>query len=111
MVLAAILYTFPVQAVDEWGYTLTPYIWLPTVGGQLKYNIPPGAGGSPNVDAGPDSYLENLYFALILAGEARKGHWSLLGDLIYLDFAGSNARMVSVNLPGGGFIEYRFYTR
>jgi hypothetical protein len=40
----------------------------------------------------------------MLAGEARKGRWMLLGDLIYLDFAGSDARTVSINLPGGGTV-------
>jgi hypothetical protein len=104
MVTIAALTAPPAQAADDWSFSLTPYIWLPTVSGQLKFNIPPGDAGSPNVESGPNSYLENLDFALMLAGEARKGRWSLLGDLIYLDFAGSNGKTMSVNLPDGSIV-------
>lgn len=104
MGFAAMLCASPVQAADDWSFSLTPYLWLPTIDGQLTFNIPPGGGGSPNVEAGPDNYLENLDFALMLAGEARKGRMLLVGDLIYLNFAGSDARTVSVNLPGGGTV-------
>lgn len=96
--------TAPVFAADDDRFSLTPYIWLPTVGGQLKYEIPPGSGGSPNVESGPDSYLENLDFALMLTGQMRMGRWSVFGDLIYLDFAGSSSKTKSVNLPGGGSV-------
>jgi hypothetical protein len=102
--MIATLSASPSRAADDWSFSITPYIWLPTVSGQLKYNIPPGDAGSPNVESGPNSYLENLDFALMLTGEARKGRWSLLGDLIYLDFAGSNAKTVSVNLPDGSIV-------
>jgi hypothetical protein len=90
------------QTEDGWRFSLTPYIWLPTIGGQLKFTIPPGSGGSPIIDAGPNDYLENLDFVILLTGEARKGRWSILGDFVYLDFAGSDAKTVGVELPGGG---------
>jgi hypothetical protein len=35
---------------------------------------------------GPNDYLENLELALMVAGEARKGEWAILADVIYLDF-------------------------
>lgn len=101
---AALLCAVPAHAADDWSFTLSPYIWLPTIEGQLKYSIPPGAPGSPNTETGPNSYLEKLDFALMLAGVARKGRWMLLGDLIYLNFSDSDARTVSVNLPGGGTV-------
>ena len=44
------------------------------------------AAGEAEVDTGPNDYLENLSFALMLAGDARKGRWSVFTDLIYLDF-------------------------
>lgn len=86
---------------DQWRFTLTPYIWLPNVDGTLKFSVPPGAGGSPAVDVGPNSYLENLDFALMIAGEARRGDWAIISDVIYLDFAGESSTVKSVSGPGG----------
>ena len=34
---------------DEWKFSITPYLWLPNIDGTLKYSIPPGSGGSPEV--------------------------------------------------------------
>jgi len=102
--LTVLICTSPAFAVDDWKFSLTPYIWLPTIKGQLNFDVPTGGPGSPNVEAGPSDYLSDINSALMLAGEARMGRWSLLGDLIYLDIDGAKARTVSVNLPGGGTV-------
>jgi hypothetical protein len=81
---------------DQWRFALTPYLWLPNIDGTLKYSLPPGSGGSPSVDVGPNRYLENLDFALMLAGEARRGDWAIVSDVIYLDFAGESSAVKSV---------------
>ena len=60
------------QAEEHWTFSVTPYIWLPNVNGTLKYNPPP-SGGAPEVDTGPNNYLENLSFALMLSGETAVG--------------------------------------
>ena len=86
---AILLTTLPVEAEqpsDGWTFAVTPYLWLPNVDGTLKYSAPPGGGGGPEVGVGPSSYLENLSAAFMLSGEARKGKWSIVSDLIYLDF-------------------------
>src|SRR5262249_38213801 len=57
---------------DRWTFSLTPYLWLPNVNGTLKYSVPPGAAGSPEVSTGPNNYLQNLQSVLMLAGEARR---------------------------------------
>ena len=88
------------HAQEEWRFTLTPYLWLPNINGTLKYAIPPGGGGRPEVETGPNDYLENLSFALMLAGEARKGKWSLFTDLIYLDFDSEGSTVKAVNFGG-----------
>jgi hypothetical protein len=90
----------PQDAGAQWQFTLTPYIWLPNVDGTLKYSIPPGAGGAPEVGVGPNNYLENLSAALMLAGEARKGPLSIFSDLIYLDFNKEGSSVKSVNFGG-----------
>jgi hypothetical protein len=99
--LGAVLLCAPICANaqaegDQWRFTLTPYLWLPNVDGTLKYSVPPGASGSPSVDVGPNDYLENLDFALMLAGEARKGKWAIISDFIFLDFAGESSTVRSV---------------
>jgi len=86
---------------DQWRFTLTPYLWLPNIDGTLKFSVPPGASGSPSVAVGPNDYLENLDFALMLAGEARKGDWAIFSDVIYLDFSSETAAVKSVSGPGG----------
>jgi len=87
-------------AEEGWTFSLTPYIWLPNINGTLKYAIPPGGGARPEVDTGPNDYLENLSFALMLAGDARKGRWSVFSDLIYLDFDSESSQVKAVNFGG-----------
>lgn len=66
---------------DKWTFTLTPYLWLPTVDVSLKYDLPNREADS-EVEAGPS----DLEMAFMISGEARKGKWSLFTDFIYLDF-------------------------
>ena len=56
---------------DEWRFSVTPYIWLPTVDGELSFGEPPGLVVSPDVEVGPIDYLENLKGVFMIAGEAR----------------------------------------
>jgi hypothetical protein len=90
----------PQDAGARWQFTLTPYIYLPNVDGTLKYSIPPGAGGAPEVGVGPNNYLQNLSGALMLAGEARKGPLAIFSDLVYVDFNKEGSSVRSVNFGG-----------
>ncbi len=103
-ILTALLVTTALQgrayAEEGWSFSLTPYLWLPNINGQLKYAIPPGGGARPEVDTGPNNYLENLSLALMLAGEARKGKWSAFTVLIYLDFDSEKSAVKAVNFGG-----------
>jgi hypothetical protein len=96
--------TSPALAADdqssEWRFSATPYIWLPAIDGKLKYNIPPGAGGSPNVDINSSDFLQGLDFLFMLAGDARKGDWGILTDFVYADLAG-DAKIHTITGPGG----------
>jgi hypothetical protein len=56
-----------------------------------------------SVDA--SSILDNLAFAFMINGEARKGRWLLATDLIYLDLSSGDSAVRSVDLnPGPGRI-------
>jgi hypothetical protein len=90
---------------DKWTFAVRPYLWAPGISGTLKYDIPPKGDGASNVDF--SSYiLQNLNFALMLSAEARKGEWSVLTDVVYLDVESGDAKVKSGSLAGpGGRIE------
>jgi hypothetical protein len=86
---------------DKWTFALRPYLWAPGISGTLKYDVPPSGGGGANVDI--SSYvLENLNMALMLNAEARKGDWSLLTDVVYLDVESDDSTVKSVSFTGPG---------
>jgi hypothetical protein len=101
VLIAAAVPAWQARAQEEdWKFSLTPYLWLPNVNGTLKYSVPPGGSSAPGVETGPNNYLENLQAALMLAGEARSGLWSVFTDVIYLDFADQKSAVKSVNFGG-----------
>jgi hypothetical protein len=81
-------------AGDQWTFAVTPYLWLPNVNGSLKYDLP-NIDPSPEVETGPNDYLENLEMAFMISAEARKNKWSIFTDYIYLDFGDENSRVKS----------------
>jgi hypothetical protein len=83
-------------ADDDWKYSVTPYLWLPSFNGNFKYSLPPSTG-SPEVET---YYLNKLNAVLMLAGDARKGNMSFFTDFIYLDIAGSDSHVKSVDFGG-----------
>jgi hypothetical protein len=102
--MTAAIFTVTAQAqsvapADTWKFSITPYLWLPTIDGTLKYNIPPGAGGSPSFEVGPNDYQ----FAMMISGEVRKDRWSVFTDIIYLSFSSVTTGFKSVDF-GGSFV-------
>jgi len=85
---------------QEWRFGVTPYLWLPNIEAQGTADAPPD-GGEPAFEVGPVDYLDNLDFVLMLAGEARRGSWSLRSDVIYLDFSNQRSAIKTVSGPGG----------
>ncbi|QBR01454.1 hypothetical protein [Paraburkholderia pallida] len=83
-----------------WQFALTPYLWLPSVSGTARFTLP---NGGADASTGPYNYLQNLRFALMVQGEARKGDWSIFGDAIYLNFGrhGSNVNAFNTSLGSG----------
>jgi hypothetical protein len=92
-----------VTPTNQWTFSATPYLWLPNINGTLKYSIPQGASGSPDVETGPNDYLQNLQAVVMLSGEARNDRWSVFTDIIYLSFADEKSSVKSVNF-GGNFV-------
>ena len=108
-VLAGLALLVPLGATAQpdappWKFSVMPYLWLPSVDGKINYGPPPG-GGSANVSIDADTLLDNLDFAFMINGEARKGRWLVATDVIYLDFANTDSTVRSVDLnPGPGRI-------
>jgi len=87
---------------DRWRFTIAPYIWLPSVSGSMKLSLFPSSGrGTTDISSG--DYLDNLSFAGMLDMQVEKGRWSILSDIMYVNFSDDNrsAHLVGV-LPGGG---------
>ncbi len=103
--LCATIFTAQAQAqsdappADQWKFSVTPYLWLPNINGTLKYSVPPGAG-SPEVETGPNDYLQNLQAVIMISGEVRKDRWSVFTDLIYLDFADEESSVKAIDFGG-----------
>lgn len=98
--------TTPACAVDDglydgaWHFSVMPYLWAPGYEGHFRYNIPPGAKGSPNVRVGPIDALQLLHFAFMGTGEVNKGRWGLYTDVVYVDFDNTKARVKDITGPG-----------
>ena len=85
----------------EWEYSLTPYLWLPTISMDSSrtpfINLP--SIDRPGLDVGPTDYLEALDFGFMIAGDMRNDEFVFMGDYIYLDFSVDDK---DINLIGAG---------
>jgi len=52
------------------------------------------------VEIDANDVLEDLDIAFMLIAEARKGRWSILTDVIYLDFSGQESKVNSIDSAG-----------
>ena len=93
-----------IKKQDEWRFTLTPYLWAPSISGNMKFGLPAGSGEG-KADVSSSDYLENLQFAAMLSFEAAKGRWSILSDVLYFEFSDSNRDATVPGLGvGSGFV-------
>lgn len=88
--LLIIPFLFPmVSHAEDWNYSLTPYLWVPTISVESN-NIDNSGTGT---EVGPSDYLSALDFGFMINGEARKDKLVIKGDLIYLDFSVDDAQL------------------
>jgi hypothetical protein len=71
------------KAPAKWQFQLAPYAWL--AGQKGKVATLPGLPESDIEVDFWDDILGDIKGALMLVGEARKGHWGLLTDVAYTD--------------------------
>lgn len=111
--LVAVIFPLLIMAAPAWGqssshtpgwqYSITPYLWLPTMEGNLRYGPPTAGTATPNVSVDADALLGALDFAMMFSADARKGKWSVVTDLIYLDLSSDKSGVRSIDFnPGAG---------
>lgn len=90
---------------NSWKFAIAPYLWLPNVSGALSFSGNSSTGGGRlDLGTGPDSYLQNLQFLLMLQAEASKGDWAIVADAAYLDFSHQQTTLNSVGAGNGAAI-------
>ena len=107
LLLSALVLPVQAQTVPRaepgWQFSVTPYAWVPSIDGTLRYQLP-GQSGSGSADVSKDgsSILEALNFAAMIAAEARYQRYSVMTDFIYLDLGANGSKLRDVNFGGGG---------
>jgi len=96
--LACVLMVTPAHAqfagpasTDAWQFSAALYLWGADVGGETR------SGSTIEVDFG--DIVDNLEMAFMGTFQVRKGKWSFLTDVIYLDISADNT--VNATVPGG----------
>src|SRR6478672_9396108 len=76
------------ESSDGWHVSLSPYLWLTGVSGDLTAPFPlPGR----DVDVDFGDLVDHLDGAFMGKGEVRYDRFGVLGDLLYLKVSGTNA--------------------
>ena len=90
-------------ASSDWNFSVMPYLWLPSIKGDLNYGPPPTGGGSPSVSVDASKLLDALEFAGMFSAAARKDRWVIATDFMYLHMGSDKSAVRSVDLnPGSG---------
>src|SRR5215471_10142864 len=60
-----------------WIFSITPYVWLPTISTTYSYTGPRGASVTDTISAGIGDYISELNFGLMVGGEARYDRFTI----------------------------------
>jgi hypothetical protein len=82
------------RPADAWTFTLSPYVWFSGLGGEVTG--PHGAGETFSADFG--DIFGTMKFSFMGLAEARRGNFSLVTDIMYLN--------LQQGVPVPGFGEY-----
>jgi len=86
-------------AADTWQFRASVYGYFPTVEGSSRF---PSGGSGPTIDVDASDILDALKFTFMGTFEARKGHWGVFTDLIYLDLGDSKTGSRDFAVGGAG---------
>ncbi len=97
------------QPTDAWTFTLSPYVWFAGLGGEVT-----GAHGGESFNADFGDIFGTMKFSYMGLAEARRGNFSLVTDIMYLNlqqgvpvpgfgaYSGGSARTQSVEVSAIG---------
>ncbi|HWS74691.1 MAG TPA: hypothetical protein VN324_06065 [Quisquiliibacterium sp.] len=97
------------QDADAWTFTLTPYVWFSGLGGEVT-----GPHGGESFSADFGDIFGTMKFSFMGLAEARRGNFSLVTDIMYLNleqgvpvpglgaYSGGSARTQSVEASAIG---------
>lgn len=63
---------------EEWRFEVTPYVWAPGIKGTINFDN----GLAKTADFSSSNVLSNLKSGAMMAAEAHKGNWGIMGDLV-----------------------------
>src|SRR5688572_6825236 len=72
------------EATDHWSWRFGINLWLPGIEATTRFDAP--GGGTIGGRTDPSGYLEKLDFVFMGTVEARRGPWSVMGDVVQLSF-------------------------
>ncbi len=84
---------------DDWMWRGTLYGWAPGIKATTNFSLPNGGDIISDADSG--SVLSHLKFAFMGTLEARRGPWSVIGDVVYFDLGNTRSKVSSITGPGG----------
>ncbi len=84
----------PIPAIsDAWRFEVTPYLWAPGIKGTLGLDN----GLAKSADYSSSNVISNLKSGGMIAGEAHRGNWGVMGDVVSATLQKSG----SIPLQGG----------
>ncbi len=84
----------PIPQISEgWRYSLTPYLWLLNVSGQVSY----GDHSIADEKFPASQLLSKLQYAAMIEGEVHKGNWGFAANLLYSSLQNQGSRIVGQN--------------
>ena len=87
--------------VDAWAWRATAYLWLPGIKSSTQLDLPGGGTISESTDTNFSDILSKLKFAFAGTLEGRRGPWSFLGDVQYINVGGLKSKVTSISGPTG----------
>jgi hypothetical protein len=84
------------DTTEDWEFGLSIYGWFPDISGTTSF--PTGGGGDFTVPIG--DILDNLSFTFQGSFDARKGHWGMFTDVVYMDL-GKKKSLLNEGSIGG----------
>jgi hypothetical protein len=84
-----------------WHSSFSPYVWLAGSDMTLRFTRRDGTVAETTVSESPFDVLKQLHFALMGAGDIRKGDWVVVNDLIYASIGDGNTSVRNITFPDG----------